>query len=220
MKYLSEAESIMKTVPFDSESMGLYYRFFSFYKKTTNKKKLVFYQERYIKLHDDILSKTLVNNLMKIESEYLERDNKGKIAEQEQLLVLQDQVIKRINVFNILVIVMTVLLALLLYVLYRSNIEKKLASQLLEQRVRERTATLEQSYLLLKQSSSAKAARLAKTLGAVKQHMATLKGLCNVGQSSVTGVSAGNHFQQLAAVTAGIGLALDNIPDKKTEYDL
>lgn len=220
MKYLSEAESIMKTVPLDRESIGLYYRLFSFYKKTTDKKKLVLYQEKYIKLHDDVLSKTLVNSLMKIESEYLERGNKGKIDEQEQLLVLQDQVIKRINAFNILVIVMTVLLALLLYVLYRSNIEKKLANQLLEQWVRERTVTLEQSYLLFKQSSSMKDARLTKTLRAVKQHMATLRGLCNVGLRNGNESPTGNHFQQLATATTDVFLTLDNIPDVKAEYDL
>lgn len=220
VQYLSEAESAIEGTPFKTELLDLYARFRSYNKRTRNNKQLTFYQEKYIKLKSSISDESLTTNLMKIESEYIERSNNGKIAEQEQLLVLQDQVINRKNAFNILVIIMTALLSLLLYFLYRSNAEKKLANRLLEQRVKERTDALEHSHRSLQQAFASKNASIAKTFGIVKQHVATLRGLCSVALTDDGRLQGENRFQQLAVVTSDVVLTLNKISDIKTGYDL
>jgi tetratricopeptide (TPR) repeat protein len=89
-RYLAEVELTMQQAPFGYELIKLYPRLSLFYKRTGNVKKRIFYQEKCAQLMDSIYSRQLTNNLMKIESDYLERKNKAKIAEQDELLTLKD----------------------------------------------------------------------------------------------------------------------------------
>ena len=56
--------------------------------KSKNFKKVEFYQSKYITLKDSIYNKELTTNLMKIEAEHLEKENKEKIEFQNRILAL------------------------------------------------------------------------------------------------------------------------------------
>jgi tetratricopeptide (TPR) repeat protein len=181
MKCLSEAELIMQQAPFRYELFLLYPKFSFFYKKTGNNKKRTLYQEKYIQLMDSIYGQWQINNLMKIESEYLERGNKARITEQQQLLEFKDLVIRRQNALNILIGVITLLLIALFYILYRSHRQRKSANRLLDLKVKERTTEIESSYLILKQSFEDDHIAIAGTFRDIKSSAVAIKGLCTLG---------------------------------------
>jgi tetratricopeptide (TPR) repeat protein len=181
IKYLSEAESVMQDSPFGHELVWLYSSFFSFYKKTGDVKRMAFYQNKYIQLTDSIYGQRLTNNLMKIESDYLERKNKARIIEQEGLLTLKDEMIKWQTALNILIAIIAALLGSLLYVLYRSNRQRRSVNRLLELKVKERTAELEASYLILKQSFEEEDVAITETFMQIKGSAGVIKGLCTSG---------------------------------------
>jgi tetratricopeptide (TPR) repeat protein len=211
--YLAEAESIMEESPFAYELIDLYSRLFSLHKKTGNKRKMAFYQEQYIELKDNIYNEVLTNNLMKIESDYLERANKARITAQEQLLVLKDQVIRWQNALNVLIGIITILLVSLLYILYRSNRQRKSANQLLDLKVKERTAALESSHLALKQSLEEEDRTVADAFMDLKNPIAAIKELCSLGLAAedVPDVENRKYLQEIFTVTAQISLILNNI---------
>jgi tetratricopeptide (TPR) repeat protein len=209
--YLLEVEPIMERTTFDYDQMLLCKNVFSLYKKTGNDKKRAFYQEKCIQLVDSI-NNQLTNNLMKIESEYLERKNKARIAEQEQLLALKDQVIWWQNALNVLIGVITVLLIALLYILYRSNRQRKSANQLLDLKVKERTAALESSHLALKRSLEKEDRTVADTFIDLKKSTAAIKELCSLSLA-VDASNAENKkcLHEIWTVTERVSLVLDGI---------
>lgn len=217
MQYLLKAESMMRYSPFRYELTILYDRLCSCYRKIGDKKRMVFYQQKYIQAKNALYNETMTNNLMKIESEYIERTNKARITEQEQLLSLKDQIIERQRMLNALVGVMVSLLIMLLYVLYRSNSRKKLMAEILDSWVKERTAALESSYSMHKQVFDAKNAAVVKVFSSIGQYIATLKGLCAIGLNG-NGLTS-NYFRKMFILASEASDMLNKVRDLKNEYN-
>lgn len=207
-QYLSEVKSLMQKTSFYHELTWLYYNLSELYKKTGDQRRRVLCQENYIHYKDSVYNRTVMN-MAKIESEFQERSNKNKISGQEQLLELQEQVIRRQRVLNILSVVVAVLLMTLLYIFYRSNNRKKFVSQLLDRKIKERTEMLEASCLMTKRMVDERDAGVAKVLGDVKQQMATLSGLCVTGQRERSGSFTERYFRRIALVQKNVFEALD-----------
>lgn len=103
------------------------------------------------------------------------------------------------------------LLVLLLYILYYSNQEKRLASQLLDQNVRERTQAVELSYAKIKQTLDTRDAIQTKVTRTVRSHMATLSGLCAVGLKEVDGLEIRQYLQKIALVVRQVSSNLQSV---------
>jgi tetratricopeptide (TPR) repeat protein len=217
IKHLLEAESIMQKSPFGHELINLYSRFFFLYKKTGNKKKMVFYQEKYIALKDSIYNKTLTNNLMKIESDYLERANKTRITVQEEFLKLKDQVIWRQKALNILISVITVLLITLIYILYRSNRQRRSANRLLEMKVKERTAALEWSNLALKQSFERSDTIIGRMFIDIRTSTSTIKQLCSLVVKNEHDMESRKCLMKISTAVQEVSLTLNRISEVQRE---
>lgn len=217
-QYLLEAESLLQKTPFRYEVRDIYSRLSILYKRIGNRHKRILSQEKYIQYSDSIFNRTTLSNLMKVESEFHERRNKARITQQEQVLALRDEVINRQQVVNILVSIVAALLITLLYILYRSNRQKKFTNQLLEQKVQTRTQALELSYTMFKQTLGAKEAVLTKTLSIVRQHLATLSGLCVVGLIETSGSTAEQCLQQLSREATHTLVILDQVEDTKAAH--
>jgi tetratricopeptide (TPR) repeat protein len=219
MKYLSEAESIMQNSPFGYELINLYSRFFSLYKKAGNKRKMVFYQEKYIQLNDSLYNEALTNNLMKIESAYLERANTSRIIEQEQLLALKDQVIKRQHAVNVLTGLITVLLTILLAILIRHYRYRQSANHVLDQKVKERTAALESNHFALKQLLGAKDAVMARAFIDIKSSTSFVEEMCSLGLALDEGHNGENrkYLQEICIEIGRISLVVNNIHANRME---
>ena len=118
---------------------------FTLYSSSGDYKKVAQYQQKYIQLKDSIFNEELTRNLMKVEVEYLERENNAKIETQNEILALNQAVILRQRVVNAFVGVIAFLLVIVAVILVRMNRIKRTANQLLEQKVWERTRELEQN---------------------------------------------------------------------------
>lgn len=213
-RYLYEAKSLTQKTAFKYEKLALYSQLAMLPERRGDQRKRVFHQEQYIYYYDSLYNRTMMNNVTKIESEFLERRNKNRITAQDQLLELHDQVIMRKRLLNILAAVIAALLMMLLYILYRSNNQKRFVNQLLDQKVKERTEMLEASCLMTKQMVDTHDAGVAKVLRDVKQQMATLSGLCDVGLKDGNGSLTEKHLRQIALVQKNVFEALD----KNTAY--
>lgn len=214
-RYLYEAALLVRKTPFKYEKLALYLQLSILSKTEGDQRKRVFHQKQFIDYYDSLYNRTMMNNLAKIEGEFQERSNKNRITEQEQLLELQDQVIRRQRILNILVVVTAVLLIMLLYILYRSNNRKRFLNQLLDQKVKERTEMLKASCLMTKRMVDAHDAGVAKILKGVKQQMATLSGLCVIGLRERNGSLTERHLRRIALVQKNVFQALDRTQQTK-----
>jgi C4-dicarboxylate-specific signal transduction histidine kinase len=118
---------------------------------------------------------------MRVEGEYLERENTAKIEAQNEILTLNEAIIFRQRLVTIFVGIAAVLLVALTIVLYKHNQRRRLANQLLEIRVRERTRELEQNRDSLQHTLDERSVVFRKISMEFRAALATVKGLCSLG---------------------------------------
>ncbi|MBT1699340.1 hypothetical protein KK083_20760 [Fulvivirgaceae bacterium PWU4] len=107
------------------ELIKVYALFVEFYDLKNNWQNWAEYQQTYIALKDSIYNDRVANSLMKIESTYLERENTTKLAAQEQILILNQEVISRQNLMNIFAGLFSLRLIAIAVLLARSNRKSK-----------------------------------------------------------------------------------------------
>jgi hypothetical protein len=138
---------------------------------------MALYQKKYIQLKDSVYNEKYTNNLMRVQAEYLEHENKARLAAQQQMLDLKDKIIVRQNLLNILVGMAAILLISIVFVLYQNNKQRKKANQLLDKKVAERTRELESSYNQLCKKFEEEDLTVKKTITDVRSAVATMEGL-------------------------------------------
>lgn len=143
---LKEAEFLIHSIEYNLEVLELYKQLYILYRSTGNIDKLNLYQSRYIHLKDSVYNQDLTNNLMRIQSEHLERANSARLFSQKQALVLKDKVLLRQRWLSIFAAVVAVLLTFTLYMLLKVFYQRNQAGQLLQERVAERIREQEISH--------------------------------------------------------------------------
>jgi len=196
--YLREAEKLIASgTPYNLELIKVYNSLFKLYTKSSNFQKVALYQQKYIQLKDSIYSEELTRNLMKIEAEYLERENNAKIEAQNKILALNDEVIFRQRFLNAFIGIIAVLLVILAIVLIKNNRQKRLTNQLLEQKVKERTKELEHNRDALKRSLDERTIVFQKVSTDIKSSLATIKGLCSIGLKDLDAPDTGQYIRKI-----------------------
>lgn len=186
-RYLLEAEKLIRAnVPFNLEVIKIYHRFSELYLALHDHKKASLYQSRYIHLKDSIYNEDLTNNLMKIEAEYVERQNQTKIDAQEQVIFLKEEMIRRQQTLNVITGVLgLVILTFLLFIL-RNYWQKRDLNLLLEKKIRERTIEFEVSRDTLQKVNHEKDLRITRASEAITKTMNTISGLCAAGDLEIS----------------------------------
>ncbi len=180
-KYLSEAEQLMTAdFPYNLELIKVYSGLFTLYSKSGNLKKVAEFQQKYIQLKDSVFSEELTRNLMNVEADYLERENKAKIAAQNEILLLNEKVIFRQRIASAFGFVTAALLIILVAVVVRNNRQQRKTNLSLEQKVKERTKELEINGNVLQQLLEVRDIQVQRMTSSVKSAVATIKGLCAV----------------------------------------
>jgi C4-dicarboxylate-specific signal transduction histidine kinase len=209
-----------KDVSLNRERIALYFRFSTLYKRKDDYDKQAFYQEKYIQLKDSIFSDQLTNNLMRIESEYQEWKNKTQLTSQGQLLDLKNEVISRQNLLNILAGVIAALLVVLVFALWKSNQQRKLANRKLDLKVQERTLELESSHRALRQEVEQRDVAVVKTITEINSAVATMRGLCSVGLKDGDDAETRKCLQEISTVTKRVSSALDRISEDEDKSEV
>lgn len=177
-EYLMEAEPLFgDSVPFSSELIKVYHQLFQLHSRLGNYRKVAYFQNKYIQLKDSVFNEELATNLMKVDAEYQERENKTKIEAQGKILELSNNVINRQRALNVVVGIVAVLAIALVFVLNQNIKQKKRANSLLEQRIKERTIELEENHNLLLRSIRERDIQTERMSNEIRSSLATIKGL-------------------------------------------
>jgi hypothetical protein len=179
------------------ELIKIYKTLYTLYEDTKDFQKVAQYQQKYIQLKDSIYNEELTRNLMRVEGEYLERENTAKIKAQNEILSLNEAIIFRQRLVTIFVGIAAVLLVVLAFDHYKHNQRKRLANQLLELRVRERTRELELNRDSLQRTMDERSVVFRKVSMDARAALATVKGLCSLGLSDE---DSANHRQYLRKI--------------------
>ena len=136
-KALKENEGLIQSsLDYNDTIIELYIQLYKLFSKANNFEKVAFYQAKYISLKDSIYSKERTANLMKIEAEHLEKENKAKIESQAKILALNEEVILRQKYLNVVIGLVALLLVALATVLVKINNQTRRLNQLLDKKVK------------------------------------------------------------------------------------
>lgn len=150
-------------------------------------KGVVYYQRRYIDIKNQLHSYEFTRNLMKVEGDHIERENQAKIATQQEILLLNNQLISSQRKQNLSFAVIIVLLVGIVAVLFRNNRIKQSANLFLEKQVRARTRELESNYGKLMMSFDERKLQMSRMSHEVTTAVATIRGLCVLGTRDIGG---------------------------------
>jgi len=197
-RYLEQAEALVKGgIPFNLELVKIYSQLFQLYTKLGNYQKVAAYQSKYIQLKDSIYNEEVTTNLMKVEAEYREQENKAKLESQEKILVLNKDMMIKQRVLNAVVGVVAIMSIALVIVLIQNVKHKKRDNSMLEQKVKERTMELEVNHNELLKSMEERNQQIKRISAEVKSSMATIRGLCKLSLQDVSVVNAGQYIDKI-----------------------
>jgi tetratricopeptide (TPR) repeat protein len=177
--FLNSAETIAAKGKYNQALLDIYREFFTLYHQGGDFKKASAYEVKYIHL-DDSLSKGRLNRLAHVQAQFEEYENRKTIAAQKQILELQQSAIATHRFLNVLIGTVAVLAAITAFVLYRANRQKQRITVMLDQKVRERTRSLNENFVALQRTHEAQLEFLHKASCDLRERLVTLKGLSNL----------------------------------------
>lgn len=217
---LKMATSMATTGGYNQLLLEIYEQFFILYDSTNDLAAQNRFQKKYIQLSDSLISADLVNNIAKIQVGFEERENLKTIREKDQILSLKEEIIARQRAQYGFILTIAVLAILLVIVLVRSNREQRkineelaiaktsieeknsqlqLINTVLDQRVQDRTAELEQANIKLYKAIGELDNFIYKTSHDIRGPLASLKGLTNVAMMDVRDMTAKKYLNMLDA---------------------
>lgn len=183
-KLISDSGILSSTrLTYNSGLIELYSELIKYYEMSGDPENVRLYQKKYIGLKDTINSYSLTRNLITLEVEQAEAENKAKFQAQDEIIKLNAELISRQQTQNISSIAIILLLLGLIFLLIRSNKIRKVTNLFLEQRVKERTLELEISHGNTTRTLVERNHQMERVSNEVKKSLATIKGLCILAQN-------------------------------------
>jgi tetratricopeptide (TPR) repeat protein len=203
--YLRDAENLVHDrTPFVQSMIELYSQFCQVYRKMNNYERLAFYQEKYLSWKDSLFTYELTNKLMTAEAAFKERENNTKIASQQQIIFLNQGIIHRqklLNIVTVLLAVVTLAFAVFVFLSYK---RKQHLNKLLEQKVRERTLELERSRDEMLKALEEKDLRMRQASYAITTSVNSIEGLCLTGRREVSLPLIHSYLQRIGNASRAI----------------
>jgi tetratricopeptide (TPR) repeat protein len=218
--YLLRAEKLAEIDErYRLELANLYRQFSDLYGKTNNFKKKIYFQDKYIALKDSIFNEEVTVNLMKAESDYIERESKAKVEAQAEVMKLNDEIIFRQVVANIAFALVAVLAVALAIILARRVRAKQNANLMLDRKVIERTHELRVNQEVLQRALEEKALVVHKVTSELFGSIATSKGLCFLGRQETDVERSQDYWKRLDATTDGMRLIVGKLSQTENSKD-
>ncbi len=217
-KYLTEAEAlIINDDRYRLELASIYRQFSDLYGKTNDLRRKVHFQEKYIALRDSIFNYQVTTNLMKAESEFVERESKARIDTQNKILKLNNEIIFRQQIANISFGLVALFGIILAAMFARRNKAKQLANRLLDQKVVERTQELRSNQELIQRKLEEKSILVHKTTSELHSLIATTKGLCFLGSQEMDINRCQEYWRKLEATTDGMRSTIAKLAESRKD---
>ena len=197
--YLKHAEKFIgKDAEYNSELAEIYATFSTLYHKSGDYKRIVYYQDKLIALRENIFNEEVTSNLMKVESDFLEREHNARLEAQNKIMVLNEEIISRQRIVNIFIGVVAALVIIVAILLARSNRQRLLLNQQLDIKVKERTKALELNQRELQRAWRERDVVISKASADIQSSMATIKGLCFLGLKDIDHPKAPDYLHKMS----------------------
>lgn len=184
--FLERGERVITAgAPFNMEKIKIFELLADLYLQLEDFKKTSFYQSEYIKLKDSVYNEAVTANLMKIESEFLERENQARIEKQRAVISDNEQTIERQAWLNMVVGFVSIMTIISTIFFYRSYRLKKDMNILLEARVRERTSAIELEVGGLMKGLKERELLMKRLMQAVGESVKSLKGMSSIARNDL-----------------------------------
>jgi tetratricopeptide (TPR) repeat protein len=217
-KYLTEAEAlIVNDDRYRLELASIYRQFSNLYSKSNDLERKVHFQEKYIALKDSIFNHQVTTNLMKAESEFVERESKTRIDTQNKILKLNNEIIFRQQIANASFGLVAVFGIAMAVILARRNKAKQVVNKLLDQKVAERTRELRSSQELMLRTLEEKSILAHKTTSELHSLIATTKGLCFLGSQEMDISSCQEYWRRLDATADGMRSTISKLTESRKD---
>jgi signal transduction histidine kinase len=231
-EFLSEAESLADSAGYNQLLIDTYKQFSVLYNQTKDFENASMYQNKYIHLKDSLIGEDLVKNVAKIQTNFEERVNIATIADREEALARQ-------RTLNISLGIIAVLIGLLGFVLYRSNVvTRRVNSALsdakgiietqnlrlqninreLDGKVKEKTADLLKANAELDTANQSLSRVndeldnfIYKTSHDIRGPLASLKGICSVALMDVKDQLALDYLKKLDVSSGRLNVILTRL---------
>jgi signal transduction histidine kinase len=196
---LSESEQLSREAGYNQVLIHVLEGLYQLYRQRNDYEKTAEFQSKYIQLKDSIYSDELIRNLAEVQSNYAERENIKTIAEQDEILHLNQIVIDRQRQVYILVTIVAIISVMIALVFLRysralskAKMELSVMNQTLERRVEDRTKALQNVNNELDNF-------IYKTSHDIRGPLASLKGIANVALLELTDPKAQDYLHKLDA---------------------
>ena len=211
-KYLSQAEQVIGSyTPFNLEKTKVYEQLSQLYLGMNSFEKAAYYQSRYIRLKDSLYNEKVTATLMRVESQYLESENKAKIAEQAQVIHLNEEIMRRQRQLNFLYATVTLLASVIIVVLFRDYCRKKSLNAFLHKKVHERTRELEISQRELEVKARQQEIMLCRAYAGISAGIATLMGLCLTAREEIDDPVARGYMEKIDGASLKVKEFLESV---------
>src|SRR5690606_18399395 len=131
--YMDEISFLIDNgAPYNVQISQAYLAFIEWFKEVNDVTTLSYYQHKYIGLRDSVFSQQLTRNLMKVEAEYRERENRAKIESQNEILALNNKVIRWQKYLNVGIGIVVLLLIAIIMLLFKRYRHKQLMNKMLD----------------------------------------------------------------------------------------
>jgi tetratricopeptide (TPR) repeat protein len=212
IRYLNDAEKLIeKTSTFNLEATKIYLRFFEAYSIKRDYPRIAHYQAKYIGSRENIFNEELTTSLMKIDANYLERENLAKISVQNQMITLKEEIIEEqrlLIIFAGSVVMGLFVLAGILLMVYK---QKKQMNLVLDEKVNDRTRALKQSHESLILATREKKMLVVRTSEDIRSSLATIKGLCAVGLQDISDSNAKHYVIKMKSASEQLSFVLQDL---------
>jgi signal transduction histidine kinase len=210
-RILHETEALAEKTEYNQLLISIYKQFSILYSESKDFENAAAYQHKYILLKDSIFSENLIKNLAHVQTAFEERENLKTIKNQDAVLALKEETLKRQraeNVFYAFAAVLVFGLAILMLLLFRLT---RRANERLEERVEARTKDLNDSNDALSKVNGEMDNFIYKTSHDIRGPLASLKGICNVAIMDVHDTTALGYLKKLDSTADKLNMILTRL---------
>lgn len=140
------------------------------------------YQQKFIDLKSKILSGQVIGQVVQLQSDFNDRVRLKEIDEKNNLISVIENQVKQHKMMTAFIFLVALLLAIASIILWRLMLLKKKMAEILDNRVRERTADLERSYQEIQRISNELQVNFDRMKTRLNSKAATLRGIANVAK--------------------------------------
>lgn len=182
---LNTADEIVSGTPLRNQFLNNYELFADIYREKRDFQKASEYQQKYIELKAEILDGDLIKNISRIQVDYEERENIKTITSKNELLALKEVQASQQKVIILVSVALAILLLVVSIILWKGIQIRKKMNAMLDNKVRERTAELEQSYNQIQRISFQQQQSIDRLNQKIHTRIATLRGITQVAKLDV-----------------------------------